>query len=150
MNGPHVQPRVLQSSLASLHTARSFLSPQRAHSCCSRAHPPGHLGCTPDAPAVNAYGYDDSSTYVSNNKSAQLGNFSTDEWFPANSSRLIVDHALAFINEAPSKPFYLNLWFHISHAPLNPSPDQLELFDVDEYCPWSGMAPAHMASNRQV
>ena len=24
-----------------------------------------HLGCTPDAPGVNAYGFDDSATYVS-------------------------------------------------------------------------------------
>jgi hypothetical protein len=110
----------------------------------------GHLGCTPDAPAVNAYGFDDSSTYVSNNKSAQLGNFSSDEWFPANSSRWIVDHAITFINEEPSKPFYLNLWFHISHAPLNPSPDQLENFPIEDYCPWSGMEPSHMASNRSV
>jgi hypothetical protein len=108
----------------------------------------GHLGCTPDAPAVNEYGYDDSSTYVSNNKSAQLGNFSTDQWFPANSSTLIVNHALGFIKQAPAEPFYLNLWFHISHAPLNPSPEQLENFTVEEYCPWSGMSPLHVASNR--
>eukprot|EP00037_Helgoeca_nana_P014910 m.140010 g.140010 ORF g.140010 m.140010 type:complete len:516 (+) comp22773_c0_seq2:134-1681(+) len=107
-----------------------------------------HLGCTPDAPAVNEYGYDDSSTYVSNNKSAQLGNFSTDQWFPANSSTLIVNHALGFIKQAPAEPFYLNLWFHISHAPLNPSPEQLENFTVEEYCPWSGMSPLHVASNR--
>lgn len=32
-----------------------------------------HLGCTDDAPAVNAYGYDDSVTYVSNpNNSKQV------------------------------------------------------------------------------
>lgn len=85
---------------------------------------------------------------MSNNKSVQLGNFSTDPWFPANSSTLIVDHALAFIQANPTEPFYLNLWFHISHAPLNPSPEQLANFSVEKYCPWSGMSPDHMASNQ--
>eukprot|EP00039_Didymoeca_costata_P002180 m.58057 g.58057 ORF g.58057 m.58057 type:complete len:510 (-) comp11152_c0_seq2:40-1569(-) len=107
-----------------------------------------HLGCTPDAPPVNAYGYDDSATYVSNNNSAQLGNFS-DKWFPANSSTLIVNYALDFVEKAlqADKPFYINLWFHISHAPLNPSPEQLQGFDVKDYCPWSGMIPSKVTSN---
>ena len=57
-----------------------------------------HLGCTDDAPPVNAYGFDDSSTYVSDPaKNTQLGNFS-DRWFPANSSRLIADLAIDFMS----------------------------------------------------
>eukprot|EP00051_Salpingoeca_urceolata_P017525 m.239577 g.239577 ORF g.239577 m.239577 type:complete len:545 (+) comp18979_c0_seq4:46-1680(+) len=100
-----------------------------------------HLGCTPNSPSPNAYGIDDSSTYVSNPAVApQLGNFS-DLWFPSNSSRLIVDHAIRFIKNATAegKPFYLNLWFHISHAPLAPTPQQLEQFPTATYCAWSGM-----------
>ena len=94
--------------------------------CCRK----WHLGCTPDAPSVNAYGFDDSATYVSNgHNSKQLGNFS-DEWFPANSSRLIVDNALQFIRSGGAGPFYLDLWFHISHAPLNPTDAQLDGFSA--------------------
>ena len=102
-----------------------------------------HLGCTPDAPGVNAYGFDDSATYVSNGKtSEQIGDFG-DQWFPANSSRMIVDRGIAFVNASlkARQPFYLNLWLHISHAPLHPTPDQLVGFNASQYCPFSGMPP---------
>lgn len=139
-----------------------------------------HLGCTPDAPLVNDYGFDDSVTYVSDGKNKQFpnnvnGTF-TDRWFPANSSRQIVDLALSFINNTDSRnmngstartaatpaasaprkaspavserPFYVDLWFHISHAPMDPSPDQLVGFNSTTYCPWSGgysETPGHLA-----
>lgn len=32
----------------------------------------------------------------------------------------------------------INVWLHISHAPLNPTPEQLVNFSVTKYCPWSG------------
>ena len=91
-----------------------------------------HLGCTPDAPGVNDYGFDDSATYVSNGKtSEQIGDFG-DAWFPANSSRMIVDRGIAFVNASlkARQPFYLNLWLHISHAPLHPTADQLINFNA--------------------
>lgn len=96
-----------------------------------------HLGCTDDAPAVNSYGYDDSITYVSNiNNSKQWGNTShpnqpfDDRWFPANSSRLIIDHALRFLaapasSTTSNQPFYLNLWFVITFPLSAPYPVEL-------------------------
>ena len=86
-----------------------------------------HLGCTPDAPSVDSYGFDDSVTYVSNRKnSKQWANASDplqpfdDPWFPANSSRLIVDHTLAFAASAAqaNAPFYVNVWYAQPHARL--------------------------------
>jgi arylsulfatase A-like enzyme len=48
---------------------------------------------------------------------------------------MIVDDGLAFIASAKAarKPFYLNLWFHISHAPMLPTTAQLERFASDVY-----------------
>ena len=81
-------------------------------------------------------------TYASNPRnSAQLGSF-TDPWLPANSSRLIVDHAVDFLQRIPTDdPFYLNVWFHASHAPMNPTHAQLQQFPASQYCAWSGFSP---------
>lgn len=45
---------------------------------------------------------------------------------------MIVDDGIAFMGAAHGngQPFYLNLHIHISHAPLRPSPEQLENFPV--------------------
>jgi hypothetical protein len=46
---------------------------------------------------------------------------------------MIVDDALSFVASSKKRatPFYLNLWFHISHAPLLPTHEQLEQFSSD-------------------
>lgn len=63
----------------------------------------------------------------------------SDVWFPSNSSRLIVDDGLAAIRRAgdASKPFYLNLHFHISHAPMYPTKAQYQAL-ADWEAPPSG------------
>jgi len=100
-----------------------------------------HVGFTSDAPHPEAYGIDESMTYVSNAMSGRSYP-EHDEWFAANSTRWIVDDGIAFIEAAASngQPFYLNLWIHISHAPLRPSPEQLENFPLS-LCP--GPNPGH-------
>ena len=71
--------------------------------------------CNPDTPAAT---YDTGDT-----------------WFPSNSSRLIVDDGISAIlrSKAESKPFYLNLWFHISHAPMRPTAAQYQALADCEY-----------------
>ena len=97
----------------------------------------------PGAPSLSAYGIDDSVSYGSNpavNKFFDVpggrSNPFTDPWFPSNSSKMIVDLGIAFMENATAAqhPFYLNLWFHISHAPLWPTDEQLAAFPTSS-CP---------------
>eukprot|EP00037_Helgoeca_nana_P017603 m.166777 g.166777 ORF g.166777 m.166777 type:complete len:539 (+) comp24061_c1_seq1:76-1692(+) len=102
-----------------------------------------HLGDTPAnvsagrpaAPGPDGYGVDKFRCYACNAPDAAHSYDLGDLWFPSNSSRMIVDDGLAFIASAKAarKPFYLNLWFHISHAPMLPTTAQLERFASDVY-----------------
>ena len=129
--------------------------PARAKQRPALTHAPptaGHLGQTTDAyqaPCPADYGFPEpnaTATYCSApNNCPQLGDFN-DPWFPANSSRWIVDlgiaHAAAAL--AANRSFYVNLHFHISHAPLLPTDAQLAaagLLDANKSCAWSGMVP---------
>eukprot|EP00994_Dinema_validum_P006107 NODE_436_length_1698_cov_64.612492_g318_i0.p1 GENE.NODE_436_length_1698_cov_64.612492_g318_i0~~NODE_436_length_1698_cov_64.612492_g318_i0.p1 ORF type:complete len:522 (-),score=178.90 NODE_436_length_1698_cov_64.612492_g318_i0:133-1647(-) len=103
----------------------------------------------PPAPPLKAYGIDDSVSYSSNADvnpgfphAGQSTNPFSDPWFPSNSSRQIVDYGIDFIEKAQQaqKPFYLNLWFHISHAPMWPTDEQLRTFPTSD-CP--GPNPGH-------
>ena len=85
------------------------------------------------APPPSAYGVTKSRCYVcnpDNPKNASTFYDVADMWFPSNSSRLIVDDALTHISIAQrqGKPFYLNMWFHISHAPLLPTTAQYNAY----------------------
>ena len=40
-------------------------------------------------------------------------------------------------SKAESKPFYLNLWFHISHAPMRPTAAQYQALADCEYLKYS-------------
>ncbi|XP_065192729.1 steryl-sulfatase-like [Sycon ciliatum] len=114
-----------------------------------------HLGATEDAPPPSEYGIDSSATYVSTDPTRLPGCSGppnpgpntklncSDQLWPGRSSKAIVDLGMEFINNASvaKKPFYLNLWFHISHAPLNLMKEQLTNFSMQTFCPWSGMTP---------
>ena len=83
-------------------------------------------GAHPAAPSPRHYGIDTSKCYLCN-PDTPADIFDTDDpWFPSNSSRLLVDAGVAAIGQATAagKPFYINLWFHISHAPMLPTPAQ--------------------------
>ena len=107
-----------------------------------------HLGGTSDSPVPKAYGLDASATFNSaNNPDAppldptcpsprapppQCNN----SYWDATSTGLIVNYTIDFVREAvkEQKPFYVNAWLHMSHATLNPSPDQLAKFDPAQVC----------------
>ena len=99
-----------------------------------------HLGATAApvaAPPPTQYGINMSVTFDSVDPN-QLGNQSDPLW-SSQSSAMIVDHAISFMQKAKSDdvPFYLNLWFHVSHASLNPTEKQKKVYapkNIDSIC----------------
>ncbi len=85
-----------------------------------------HLGAGPNAPGPDQYGIEVSKTVHANGPS--LGEEKGDPYFRARSTGLMVDATLDFIRSNPGKPFYVNLWTLVPHAPLNPTPEQLALY----------------------
>jgi len=83
-----------------------------------------HLGHNPGAPEPGAYGIDDYRTFVSNGPQLDC---SAPDW-PATLTRRIVDEAVRFLRANRDRPFYLNVWTHLPHAPLKPSPEQLAVY----------------------
>jgi N-acetylgalactosamine-6-sulfatase len=110
-----------------------------------------HLGHGPGAPSPGAYGFDVHATY--NSAGPLLGAREIDKFrrehpelagkdnlnqdyiphYRAHSTRMIVDAALEFLAEHRDRPFYVNLWTLLPHAPLNPTPEQL--------APWRDLSP---------
>jgi len=102
-----------------------------------------HLGSTPDAPAPSAYGIDDHRVCVGNGPGwdrtgkrtvtdiahASYNNCTERDSFWTHSTDLIVDEAIAFLERNKGKPFYINLWTLLPHAPNKPTRDQLELYE---------------------
>ena len=89
-----------------------------------------HLGDTanPPSPSPHRYGVNVSATYASFNDTP-LGDQS-DPFWPAQTSKIIIDHAIDMMKNATARgvPFYMNLWFHISHATLNPTAEQKAVY----------------------
>ena len=91
-----------------------------------------HLGNGPDAPTPDQYGFDVSKTINSSDKAPQLGDEATEPFFRARSTELIDDEAIKFMQANRDKPFYLNVWSLLPHAPLKPTPEQLATYkDLD-------------------
>jgi len=86
-----------------------------------------HLGSGKDAPIPETYGIDVSRTV--NSSGPQLGEESKDPFFRAKSTAMIVDETIQFIKANKDRPFYVNVWTLLPHAPLNPTPDQLAVYD---------------------
>lgn len=80
-----------------------------------------HLGAGKDAPPPTAYGFD--STRVVNGSGPSWD--TSDPYFRARSTSLIVDEAIGFIRANKHRPFYVNAWSQLPHAVLNPTPEQL-------------------------
>ncbi|XP_065181104.1 arylsulfatase G-like [Sycon ciliatum] len=102
-----------------------------------------HLGSTPDAPPPTAYGINESATYTSTDPNrldgcADPGSIKVcpDVHWSGKSSGLIVDRGIEFIGNASKDqvPFYLNLWLHVSHAPLQLLPDQFAHYPLNRTC----------------
>lgn len=85
-----------------------------------------HLGGGNGAPAPEAYGFDVSKTVNSNGPS--LGDEAKEPYFRAKSTALIVDETVQFAKANKDKPFYVNMWTLVPHAPLKPTPEQLAVY----------------------
>lgn len=109
-----------------------------------------HLGRWTGAPMPDAYGFDHHMSVSSNETRWE----EMAPGFRAQSSRWIVDHALEFIRRGPkSAPFYAQLWLLLPHAPLAPTPEQMEPFAKSQpgpHVPWPGAQQIYNASLRDL
>lgn len=80
-----------------------------------------HLGDIPPA----EYGFDERKVYAF----GTTPDWGNDPTFWRRSSELIADEAIRFIEKHREGPFYVNVWTHATHAPLDPSPEQMAPFD---------------------
>lgn len=85
-----------------------------------------HLGGGAGAPNPEAYGFDFVRHTTGANAFWEESN--KDPYFRAKSTALFVDEAIRFIRENRDRPFYANVWTLLPHAPLQPTPEQLEVY----------------------
>ncbi len=89
-----------------------------------------HLGHSKAAPAPDAYGVDDYRITGSAGTAWRgKGKEEKDPYFRAKSTGLFVDEAIRFIKAHRDQPFYINLWTLVPHAKLNPTPEELAVYD---------------------
>lgn len=103
-----------------------------------------HLGSGPGAPEPGAYGIDEHVTLVSNGPQLRDPKAPPEPHWWGKATGVIMDHAIAFLRENRDRPFYLNIWTLVPHATLDPTPEQLAVYD--------GLAPRadHPAFGRWV
>lgn len=82
------------------------------------------------APTPAAYGVSTYRCYVCTAETDEQMYDIASHGFAAVSSAMITNDTLAFIDDAVAagNSFYVNAWIHASHAPLNPSPAQLQRY----------------------
>ncbi len=98
-----------------------------------------HLGSGDGAPSPGEYGIDVHRTVNANGPA--LGDDGstasdgqkrtpeqTDPYFRAKSTAIIVDETIRFIKSNKDRPFYVNVWTLLPHAPLKPTPEQLAVY----------------------
>jgi N-acetylgalactosamine-6-sulfatase len=99
-----------------------------------------HLGSGEGAPSLGEYGIDVQRTVNANGPA--LGDDGstapdgkrrtpeqTDPYFRAKSTEAIVDETIQFIQANKDRPFYVNAWTLLPHAPLKPTPEQLQVYE---------------------
>jgi len=84
-----------------------------------------HLGAGAGAPKPTAYGFDEARTMVS----VDPGWSEPPATFWAKSTAAFVDEAIRFIRANKDRPFYVNVWTLVPHAPLNPTDDQMKPYE---------------------
>ncbi|MFZ9747788.1 MAG: sulfatase-like hydrolase/transferase [Opitutaceae bacterium] len=99
-----------------------------------------HLGKYGRSPAPEAYGFDEAlvTSGPGETLKAPGGEGGAD---PARMTAATFDHGLEFIRGRQGKPFYLNLWSPLPHAPLRMSAEQREPYgalvpDPAAFGPW--------------
>jgi len=85
-----------------------------------------HLGGGEGAPTPDVYGIDDVRAMVCRNPAWT----EPAKTFWAKSTTVIVDEAIRFIKANKDRPFYANVWTLLPHAPLNPTPEQLKVYET--------------------
>ncbi len=89
-----------------------------------------HMGQGRGAPNPEAYGVDVYRTVGSAGAAWREKRETTkDPYFGAKSTGLFVDEAIRFIEAHRDQAFYVNLWTLIPHATLNPTPEELAVYD---------------------
>jgi arylsulfatase A-like enzyme len=106
-----------------------------------------HLGNGPGAPPPSEYGFE---AYRAVNANADGWRENDDNgYFRANSTQHIFDESLKFIEQHRDKPFYVQAWLLLPHAPLNPTPEQLQKFarfGPTDRLPYAGTKQIYYAS----
>lgn len=110
-----------------------------------------HLGTTQGvrAPLPEAYGIDEHRVTTGRGNTWENAD---DEFFRARSSDLIVSETIRFLKQHRDEPCFVNLWFLLTHATLNPTPKELEPFQsrMPAGTPYSGATAIYLASLRNL
>jgi arylsulfatase A-like enzyme len=88
-----------------------------------------HLGGGTGAPLPAEYGLEQSRTLVSADTSLTGSPVVKQPHWWGHSTEVIVNDALNFIRQHREQPFYLNIWTLLPHATLDPTPEQLAVYD---------------------
>ncbi len=89
-----------------------------------------HLGSGDGSPTPGDYGIDEHCTRTSSGPQLEG---TSEPYFRARSTSIIVDKTIEFIEKNRDKPFYVNAWTLVPHATLHPTDDQMK--------PYSRYAP---------
>lgn len=87
-----------------------------------------HLGSGDKAPMPGEYGIDDHRT-TTTVKGAPTWDDADTDGAKSKSTTQIVDETIRFITAHRDRPFYVNVWTRLPHAPLHPSAEQLKPYE---------------------
>lgn len=104
-----------------------------------------HLGRGEGAPEPTTYGFDVARSTSGNGPGWPE---SREPEFRAQSTERVVDETLRFIEEDPSRPFYVQCWTLLTHATLAPTAEQMAPFRRfgPEDVPFTGTKEVYYAS----
>lgn len=84
-------------------------------------------------PKPSDYGFDVYRTHGAGSSKglSDYPDLADDPYFQAKSTRWFVDDTLEFIKkcQAEGRPFFVNLWTLVPHGPLNPTAEELSVYD---------------------
>ncbi len=88
-----------------------------------------HLASDFQAPHLSEYGIDENFTYGPPDAAREITQSqATDDHHFGKVDNMLFEHAIRFIEKNQDRPFYINIWAHTPHVPLQPTDEQLERF----------------------
>jgi len=143
--------------------------PNVAHVLQKAGYATGHLGkwhlggFAPEeerTPRPSEYGFDFTATHSSqvwndpalvDANNVLAGNRSS-EWWSADVDGYVRDVGIQFMRNATAagKPFYLQLWLHMSHDTIDPRPEQLAAYPFAETCLFPAKAAKQTTCPSQI